>query len=157
MTAMMTPLCGMTRTEMAIQQGTIFLWMTILDISGYDNYTGAASGKDTLNVDLTGTSARYIRIRNLAQQGSWGKFSEFTVEEKISGTSENVYTDADTDITSSKGEGRVSLSSGTVTLNTDQYIGVKPDHIKAVTGIATSELPENTVLETSMNGVTWKE
>lgn len=124
-------------------------------VSGYENYTGAASGKDTLDIDLTGTSAQYIRIRNLTQQGSWGKFSEFTVEEKIGGSTENLYTNIDTNITAAIDEGIVSLSGGTVTLNTDDYIGVKLDNIKSVTGVATSQLPENTVLETSMNAVEW--
>lgn len=124
-------------------------------VSGYENYTGAASGKDTLDIDLTGTSAQYIRIRNLTQQGSWGKFSEFTVEEKISGSTENLYTNIDTDITAAIDEGIVSLSGGTVTLNTDDYIGVKLDNIKSVTGVATSKLPANTVLETSMNAIEW--
>ena len=124
-------------------------------VKGYENYTGADSGKDTLDIDLSGTSARYIRIRNLTQQGSWGKFSEFTVKEKIGASSEYVYTNISTDITSTADEGIVSLSSGEVTLNEDEYIGVKLSNIKAVTGVAVSELPENTVLETSMNGITW--
>ena len=41
-------------------------------VEGYEDYTGASSGMDTLNIDLTGTSAQYIRFRNLAPQGSWG-------------------------------------------------------------------------------------
>lgn len=124
-------------------------------VSGYENYTGAASGKDTLDIDLTGTSAQYIRIRNLTQQGSWGKFSEFTVEEKISGSTENLYTNIDTNITAAIEEGIVSLSGGIVTLGTDDYIGVKLDNIKSVTGVTASQLPENTVLETSMNAIEW--
>lgn len=128
-------------------------------VDGYDNYTGAASGKDTLDIDLNGVSTRYIRIRNLAQQGSWGKFSEFTIEQRMSqtGSTENVYTNISTGITSSAEEGMVSLSAGKVTLDTDDYIGVKLSNIKTVTGVETSALPENTVLETSMNGITWKE
>ena len=128
-------------------------------VEGYENYTGAASGKDTLDIDLTGTSAQYIRIRNLTQQGSWGKFSEFTVEEEqqAGGTSEYVYTNVASDITAVADEGIVSLTAGTVYLNTDEYIGVKLDRIKNVTGVAASELPEGTVLETSMNGIVWSE
>ena len=128
-------------------------------VEGYEDYTGASSGMDTLNIDLTGTSAQYIRIRNLAQQGSWGKFSEFTVEEaqQTGGTSEYVYTNVNTDITAAADEGIVSLTEGTVYLNADEYIGVKLDRIKNVTGIATSELPAGTVLETSMNGIAWSE
>ena len=91
-------------------------------VEGYENYTGAASGKDTLDIDLTGTSAQYIRIRNLTQQGSWGKFSEFTVEEEqqAGGTSEYVYTNVASDITAVADEGIVSLTAGTVYLNTDE-------------------------------------
>ena len=129
--------------------------VTWTPVKGYENYTGADSGKDTLDIDLSGTSARYIRIRNLTQQGSWGKFSEFTVKEKIGASSEYVYTNISTDITSTADEGIVSLSSGKVTLNEDEYIGVKLSNIKAVTGVAVSERPENAVLETSMNGITW--
>ena len=129
--------------------------VTWTPVKGYKNYTGADSGKDTLDIDLSGTSARYIRIRNLTQQGSWGKFSEFTVKEKIGASSEYVYTNISTDITSTADEGIVSLSSGKVTLNEDEYIGVKLSNIKAVTGVAVSERPENAVLETSMNGITW--
>lgn len=124
-------------------------------VNGYENYEGAASGKDTLDIDLTGTKARYIRIRNLERRGSWGKFSEFTVKEQVRGSSEYVYTNIDTAVSSSADEGIVSLSEGTVTLNKDDYIGVKLDHIKAVTGVTASELPENTVLEVSMNGIEW--
>ena len=60
-----------------------------------------------------------------------------------------------TDILSNKEEGMVSLTSGTVTLNNNQYIGVDLGNIKAVTNVTTSALPENVKLQTSMNGVTW--
>lgn len=40
-------------------------------VEGYENYTGAESGTDVLDIDLTGVSAQYIRIRNLTQKGSW--------------------------------------------------------------------------------------
>lgn len=123
----------------------------------YKEYTGVESGKDTLDIDLTGITARYIRIRNLERRGQWGKFSEFTVQQAIpqDGNTENVYTDVDTDITATVDEGVVSLTAGTVTLNKDQYVGVKLDNIKSVTGVTASRLPENTVLETSMNAVEW--
>lgn len=124
-------------------------------VEGYDNYRGNASGTDVLDIDLNGLSARYIRIRNLTRQETWGRFSEFTVVQRLTGSSENVYTNISTNITAAEEEGLVSLSSGTVTLNEDEYVGVKLSNIKAVTGVTTSELPENTVLETSMNGIEW--
>lgn len=125
-------------------------------VDGYDNYTGVESGKDILNIDLTGTRARYIRICNLEDYQKWVKFSEFTVKEKASGARAGLYTNVDTNITASLEEGSVSLSNGTVTLNKDEYIGVKLGDIKAIQNITVPELPGNVVLETSMNEITWQ-
>lgn len=125
-------------------------------VDGYDNYTGVDSGKDILNIDLTGTRARYIRICNLEDRQKWVKFSEFTVKEKASGARAGLYTNVDTNITASLEEGSVSLSNGTVTLNKDEYIGVKLGDIKAIQNITVPELPGNVVLETSMNEITWQ-
>lgn len=125
-------------------------------VDGYDNYTGVDSGTDILNIDLTGTRARYIRICNLEDRQKWVKFSEFTVKEKASGARAGLYTNVDTNITASLEEGSVSLSNGTVTLNKDEYIGVKLGDIKAIQNITVPELPGNVVLETSMNEITWQ-
>ena len=126
-------------------------------VPSYERYEGKASGTDVLDIDLDGVQAQYIRIRNLVQQGSWGKFSEFTVTEVIkqSGSTENLYTNVETNILSNASEGQVNLTSGTATLNTGDYVGVDLGNIKAVTGVTTSELPQGVTLETSMNGVTW--
>ncbi len=126
-------------------------------VPGYERYEGKASGTDVLDIDLDGVQAQYIRIRNLVQQGSWGQFSEFTVTEVLnqSGSTENLYTNVETNILSNASEGQVNLTSGTATLNTGDYVGVDLGNIKAVTGVTTSQLPENVTLETSMNGVTW--
>ena len=129
-------------------------WTAVPD---YERYEGKASGTDVLDIDLDGVQAQYIRIRNLVQQGSWGKFSEFTVTEVLnqSGSTDNLYTNVETNILSNASEGQVNLTSGTATLNTGDYVGVDLGNIKAVTGVTTSQLPENVTLETSMNGVTW--
>ena len=126
-------------------------------VPGYERYEGKASGTDVLDIDLDGVQAQYIRIRNLVQQGSWGQFSEFTVTEVLnqSGSTENLYTNVETNILSNASEGQVNLTSGTATLNTGDYVGVDLGNIKAVTGVTTSELPQGVTLETSMNGVTW--
>ena len=126
-------------------------------VPGYERYEGKASGTDVLDIDLDGVQAQYIRIRNLVQQGSWGKFSEFTVTEVLnqSGSTENLYTNVTTDIRSNISEGQVNLTNGTATLNTGDYVGVDLGNIKAVTSVTTSELPQGVTLETSMNGVTW--
>lgn len=128
------------------------------DVKGYEHVKGAASGKDTLDIDLNGVEAQYIRIYNLKQQNSWGKFSEFTVK-VVSGdgnSTENVYTNVDNaGVFSTQENGKVTLTSATLTLNKDQYIGVDLGGIKAVTEVLTSKLPENVTLETSRNGITW--
>lgn len=129
-------------------------WTAVPD---YENYTGNTDAVDTLNIELDEPiQARYIRVRNLEQRGAWGYFSEFTVTEVQTGSTENLYTNLeDSGIFSNTDEGQVSLTSGTVTLNNNQYIGVDLGNIKAVTGVTTSDLPENVTLETSLNGVTW--
>ena len=124
-------------------------------VTGYEDYTGVESGKDTLNIDLTGTRARYIRICNLEDRPKWAKFSEFTVKEKISGARAGLYTNIDTNITANLEEGKVTLSNGTVSLQKNAYIGVRLGDIKAVQKVAAPKLPENVVLETSMNAITW--
>lgn len=127
-------------------------------VPGYAECTGKTNAVDTLNIKLDQPiTAQYIRVRNLENRNTWGYFSEFTVTEVVhqTGSTENLYTNVETNILSNKVDGQVSLTSGTVTLNKDQYIGVDLGGIKAVTDVTTSELPKNVNLETSKNGVTW--
>ncbi|MDQ0361826.1 beta-N-acetylglucosaminidase domain-containing protein [Breznakia pachnodae] len=126
-------------------------------VNGYENYSGAANGKDTLDIELNGTKARYIRIRNLELRASWGKFSEFTVKEVPSdGDSKHVYTNVNTSILANLNtEGNALLTNGSVTLAQHQYIGIKLDNIKQINSIDTTDLPEGFKLQTSMNALTW--
>ena len=126
-------------------------------IDGYDNYQGNASGKDTIDIKLDGLKARYIRIRNLANQGSWGKFSEFTVEEvSQSGSKDYLYTNLDNTSILSNLEGNTAwLTPGNVTLAKDQYIGIDLKNIKHITSIEALTLPESCRLEVSKNGIEW--
>lgn len=127
-------------------------------ITGYENYQSSNNtGKDTIDISLNGLRAQYIRIRNLTLRETWVQISEFTVQQVIpqSGSTENLYTNVETNIGSVAEEGKVSLTSGTVTLDNEQYIGVDLGNIKAVTEVKTSDLPENVTLQTSMNGIEW--
>lgn len=128
-------------------------------ITGYGNYEGNSTGKDIINIELNGLEARYIRIKNLERKESWVKISEFTVQQVIpqSGSTENLYTNVETSIHSNAEEGKVSLTSGTAVLNNGDYIGVDLGNIKSVTNVSTSALPENTKLQTSMNGFEWND
>lgn len=127
-------------------------------VPGYESHEGSKTDADVLDIKLdTPIKAQYIRVRNLELRGAWVKFSEFTVTEVIkqTGSTDNLYTNVETNILSSASEGQVNLTSGTATLNTGDYVGVDLGNIKAVTGVTTSDLPENVTLETSLNGVTW--
>lgn len=128
-------------------------------VEGYAEHAGAATGKDVLDIDLKDVTARYIRIRNLAQKGAWVKFSEFTVKQKIdqAGNTENVYTNVENaGILGTVEEGKSSLVPGTIRLGKGQYIGVDLKNIKAIERIAVQAGDNaNVKLQSSMNGVIW--
>ncbi|OCN04830.1 hypothetical protein A4S06_10355 [Erysipelotrichaceae bacterium MTC7] len=127
-------------------------------VEGYEAYTGKSSGKDTLDIELNGLQARYIRIRNLEVAECWGKFTSFTVEEMptkgdtlhvLTNTNANVYADLSE-------EGIVSLTTSNVTLANGDFIGVLLDNIKEVSSITTTSLSSGLEIQTSMNGYTWE-
>ena len=128
-------------------------------VEGYAEHTGAAEGKDVLNIDLKGVTARYIRIRNLEKKPTWAKFSEFTVKQKVdqTGTTENIYTNVkDHGMLGTTEAGMSSLQPGTISLKKDQYIGVDLKNIKAIENIAVKAGENaNVKLQSSMNGVIW--
>lgn len=105
-------------------------------------------------------NVKAVRIHNNTVTGGWVRIGEIEIlspaNEDASGARAGLYTNVDTNITASLEEGSVSLSNGTVTLNKDEYIGVKLGDIKAIQNITTPALPENVVLETSMNEITWQ-
>ena len=130
-------------------------------VSGYENYSGTSSGTDTLNIELNGLEAQYIRLRTLGSATKWVKFSEFTVttgtgeDEK---STEHVYTNmTDAGVYSEAEGGSVSLTGEAVTLNAGDYIGIDLKNIKGINAITTSAATGNVVLETSMNGIIWEE
>ena len=128
-------------------------------VKGYEAYTGKAEGKDVLDINLNGVTARYIRIRNLERKESWAKFSEFTVTRKMSqaGTTENVYTNVKNHgMAGQMEEGVSSLIPGTISLEKGQYIGVDLKNVKAIEKIAVNAGQNaNIKLQSSMNGVSW--
>lgn len=105
-------------------------------------------------------NVKAVRIHNNTVTGGWVRIGEIEIlspaNEDASGARAGLYTNVDTNITASLEEGRVSLSNGTVTLNKDEYIGVKLGDIKAIQNITIPALSENVVLETSMNEITWQ-
>ena len=118
--------------------------------------TGVSSGKDTIDVELEGVAATGVRIVNKANQATWVKFSELTVEQAATADAKYLYTNVDTDILTTATENSVALTPGTVTLGTGEYVGVKLTNIKEIQAIDIPEVAEGLVVETSMNGEVWE-
>ena len=132
-------------------------------IEGTSTWTkaGTLSDKGDQTISFGNVAnVKAVRIHNNTVTGGWVRIGEIEIlspaNEDASGARAGLYTNVDTNITASLEEGSVSLSNGTVTLNKDEYIGVKLGDIKAIQNIATPALPENVVLETSMNEITWQ-
>ncbi|OUN24350.1 beta-N-acetylglucosaminidase domain-containing protein [Pseudoflavonifractor sp. An85] len=114
--------------------------------------------EQTFDFNGQGVVAKAVRIYNNTEVPVWWRVGEFRVMEVKQSTNsmENVYTNVDNaGVYSNQENGKVTLSSATLTLNKDQYMGVDLGSIKAVTQVLTTKLPENVTLETSRNGITW--
>ena len=132
-------------------------------IEGTSTWTkaGTLSDKGDQTISFGNVAnVKAVRIHNNTVTGGWVRIGEIEIlspaNEDASGARAGLYTNVDTNITASLEEGSVSLSNGTVTLNKDEYIGVKLGDIKAIQNITTPALPENVVLEKSMNEITWQ-
>lgn len=132
-------------------------------IEGTSTWTkaGTLSDKGDQTISFGNVAnVKAVRIHNNTVTGGWVRIGEIEIlspaNEDASGARAGLYTNVDTNITASLEEGSVSLSNGTVTLDKDEYIGVKLGDIKAIQNITTPALPENVVLETSMNEITWQ-
>lgn len=132
-------------------------------IEGTNTWTkaGTLSDKGDQTVSFGNVAnVKAVRIHNKTVTGGWVRIGEIEIlspaNEDASGERAGLYTNVDTNITANLEEGSVSLSNGTVTLNKDEYIGVKLGDIKAIQNITVPELPGNVVLETSMNEITWQ-
>lgn len=132
-------------------------------IEGTSTWTkaGTLSDKGDQTISFGNVAnVKAVRIHNNTVTGGWVRIGEIEIlspaNEDASGARAGLYTNVDTNITASLEEGSVSLSNGTVTLNKDEYIGVKLGDIKAIQNITIPALSENVVLETSMNEITWK-
>ena len=67
----------------------------------FKEYDGKASGKDSIDEDLQGIEARYVRLTNMKEEHKWVKFSEFNVEACTSlPSSKYVYTNTQLDVKS---------------------------------------------------------
>lgn len=125
----------------------------------YKEYTGKASGADIIEEDLNGIVARYIRITNLQEINKWVIFSELKVEESKSvPTTNNVYTNINGGLKSIYSNELTKLvPQENITLNKDEYIGIKLDRIKDLNKITLNVSDDTGLqLQTSINEIEWK-
>ena len=138
--------------------------------SGYDleystdgeNYTVYGSysqnvEKKTVEADLTGISARYVRVRNTKDKNVWLKMSDFRVNkpkdtfvDTNNESLKNIATVIDADKAS------ILPTVEAVTLNPDEYIGVTLLGIKELTAIDLQLVNgEALTLQVSKNNLDW--
>ncbi len=126
---------------------------------GYESYSGNTSGTDTIDIHLdTPIEAKYVRVRNLEYSNCWVMFSEFTVKEyqESTGTTEYLYTNADTSLLTIAEDNVISLTTGDVTLKSNEYIGIVLENNKELSNIIVDYTGE-AVVQTSINDIEWNE
>ena len=127
----------------------------------FKEYDGKASGKDSIDEDLQGIEARYVRLTNMKEEHKWVKFSEFNVEACTSlPSSKYVYTNTQLDVKSILESEELTklVAKENITLNEGEYIGIKLGRIKDLKEIALDVSNNDGLkLQTSMNAVEWND
>ena len=127
------------------------------------NYTVFASytqnvEKKTVEADLTGIKARYVRVRNTQDKGVWLKMSDFRVNKPndtfVDTNSENLKDIATTIETSTASVAPVD----SITLNANEYIGIALPRIRDLANIDLQLVNGDALtLQVSKNYIDWVE
>lgn len=122
------------------------------------SYTGAANGQDIIDEDMTGISARYVRLVNKQEKNCWVKFGGIDVQEDTAvPTGKYTYTNVNT-LNSLKGvhslEQMTLLPATDITLSNGEYLGVKLERLKDLTTLDV-DVPGGLTLQISENAVIW--
>lgn len=121
------------------------------------SFTGAASGKDVVEVNLGGVEAQYVRMVNDEQCGCWIKFSEITVTEfdAAKDSAPYVFTNSATAGVGAYGqktEEQVTLSKALpITLAPGEYIGIALDRITHLSNITVNDNTDALTLKAGAN------
>lgn len=129
------------------------------DWTTFKEYTGKDSGQDIIEENLEGKEARYVRLTNKEDAHKWVIFSEISVKKHGSEVStKNVYTNTDLELASIfENEELTKLApKENITLQANEYIGIKLDRIKDLSEIALEvSNMDGLALQISMNGLEW--
>lgn len=125
----------------------------------YKSYTSTGV-KDIISEDLTGITARYVRMVNDERKKVWVKFSEISVKTKQV-TSKYTYTNVEAYKKALTSDGEqadtISLLELTdVTLKPDEYLGLNLQTIKKIKAAEVQTMGgDDLVLQVSPNGREW--
>lgn len=129
------------------------------DWTTFKEYIGKDSGQDIIEENLEGKEARYVRLTNKEDAHKWVIFSEISVKKHGSEVStKNVYTNTDLELASIfENEELTKLApKENITLQANEYIGIKLDRIKDLSEIALEvSNMDGLALQISMNGLEW--
>ncbi|MFQ8706934.1 MAG: beta-N-acetylglucosaminidase domain-containing protein, partial [Thomasclavelia sp.] len=126
-----------------------------------ENYTVFASysqnvEKKTVEADLTGIKARYVRVRNTQAKGVWTKMSDFRVNkpsETFVDTNNEALKNITTNIETSTA---LVVPTNSVTLNVDEYLGITLPRIRDLANIDLQLVNgDGLTLQVSKNKVDW--
>lgn len=126
-------------------------WTTV------QSFTGAASGKDVVEVNLGGVEARYVRMVNDERCDCWVKFSEITVTEFNPATDSAPYVFTNSSAAGvgtygQKTEEQVTLSKALpITLAPGEYIGIALDRISHLSNIDVNDDTDALTLKAGAN------
>lgn len=105
--------------------------------------------------------AKAIKVVATQNYTTWWKLAEISVQEATSGTKDYLYTNVQTSILSNAltSEDAFTLTDGNVTLNSQDYIGIKLNSIKNIADIKTvySGNNSNLTLQVSKNGLVFED
>ena len=117
----------------------------------WNTFTGAGE-----EIKITGTQvkAKGIKIVSTENLTTWWQVKEISVE---AGVKDYVYTNTETTLLSNTLEHGVALTSGNMTLNAQEYIGVQFKNIKNLDQIVLNYTGNNSALklQVSKNGIIW--
>lgn len=124
----------------------------------YKEYTGVTSGKDVINENLGGISARYIRMTNMQEVNRWVHFSEFDVKQQgADTTAKYIYTNTNLALSAEHSDDRDAMTPSSITLADQEYIGYKFARIKDLKQISIDLSDESGLtLQVSNNAVHWE-
>lgn len=103
------------------------------------------------------TKIKGLRITSTADTGAWWQLKEAAVTADSTVTDQYVYTNTDTYLQSDASLSEASLTPGEITLNQNDYIGLKLSNIKQLTEIlVNAEYGSDVKLQTSKNAFIWE-